>query len=113
MTYAYLIMNPAGKEVKGSLEAESRQEAALQLQSEGNTLISLTEANVLSKEVKLGFLQRKPKPRDMAVFCRQFVSIIDAGVPVTSALRMLGEQTENKLLAEAIRDYKASFLKTK
>ncbi|MGM9521958.1 MAG: type II secretion system F family protein [Oscillospiraceae bacterium] len=111
MTYAYLVMNPAGKEVKGSLEAESRQEAALQLQAEGNTLISLTEANVLSKEIKLGIFQKKPKPRDMAVFCRQFVSIIDAGVPVTSALRMLGEQTENKMLAEAINGCRESIEK--
>ena len=111
MTYAYLVMNPDGKEVKGSIEAESQQEAALQLRSEGNTLISLTEANALSKEIKLGIFQRKPKPRDMAVFCRQFVSIIDAGVPVTSALRMLGEQTENKMLAEAIQDCRESIEK--
>ena len=106
MTFSYVILSKAGKEVKGTLEANSQQEAAQKLKEEGNTLISLTEANALSKEVEISFLKKKPKPRDMAVFCRQFVSIIDAGVPVTSALEMLGQQTENKMLAAAIVDCK-------
>ena len=96
MTFSYVILSKAGKEVKGTIEANSQQEAAQKLKEGGNTLISLTEANALSKEVEVGgFLKQKPKPRDMAVFCRQFVSIIDAGVTVTSALGMLGQQTEN------------------
>ncbi len=111
MTFSYIILSPAGKEVKGTLDAANQQEAAQKLKADGSTLISIEEANVLSKEVEISFLQRKPKPRDMAVFCRQFVSIIDAGVPVTSALEMLGEQTENKLLAAAVRDCKVQIEK--
>lgn len=106
MTFSYIILTKAGKEAKGTIEAATQQEAAQKLKEEGNTLISLTEANALSKEVEISIIKKKPKPRDMAVFCRQFVSIIDAGVPVTSALEMLGQQTENKMLAEAIVDCK-------
>ena len=106
MTFSYVILSKAGKEVKGTLEANSQQEAAQKLKEGGNTLISLTEANALSKEVEVGIFKKKPKPRDMAVFCRQFVSIINAGVPVTSALEMLGQQTENKMLANAALDCK-------
>lgn len=107
MTFSYIILTKAGKEAKGTIEAATQQEAAQKLKEEGNTLISLTEANALSKEVEIGgFIKKKPKPRDMAIFCRQFVSIIDAGVPVTSALEMLGQQTENKMLAAAIVDCK-------
>ena len=106
MTFSYIILSKAGKEVKGTLEAANQQEAAQKLKEGGNTLISLTEANALSKEVEINLVKKKPKPRDLAVFCRQFVSIIDAGVPVTSALGMLGEQTENKMLANAALDCK-------
>ena len=106
MTFSYIILSKAGKEVKGTIEANSQQEAAQKLKEGGNTLISLTEANALSKEVEISFIKKKPKPRDLAVFCRQFVSIIDAGVPVTSALEMLGQQTENKMLANAALDCK-------
>ena len=111
MTYAYIVLRPSGKEAKGTIEAASYGEAAQQLKTGGTTLISLEEANALSRELELSFIKKKPKPRDMAVFCRQFVSIIDAGVPVTSALEMLGEQTENKLLAAAIRDCKVEIEK--
>lgn len=111
MTYSYLILKPSGKEVKGTIEAVDLEKAAEQLKADGSTLISLENASALSKEVELGFLKKKPKPRDMAVFCRQFVSIIDAGVPVTSALEMLGEQTENKLLAAALLDCKTEIEK--
>ena len=106
MTFSYVILTKAGKEAKGTIEAATQQEAAQKLKEEGNTLISLTEANALSKEVEISIFKKKPKPRDMAVFCRQFVSIVNAGVPVTSALEMLGQQTENKRLASAIMDCK-------
>lgn len=107
-TFAYVALDAAGKTRKGTLEADSRDQAASQLKRDGSTLISLDEAGALSKNVEISFLQRKPKPRDLAVFCRQFVSIVSAGVPVTSALEMLAEQTENKLLATAVNGCRLS-----
>ena len=101
-TFAYIVLEPSGKETKGSLAAESREAAMAQLKQGGSTLVSLAEANALNKEVKINLFAKKPKPRDLAVFCRQFVSIIDAGVPVIDALSMLGDQTQNKRLASAI-----------
>ena len=47
----------------------------------------------------------------MAIFCRQFQSILRAGVPVSNVLAMLSQQTENKKLAAAIRDIQASIEK--
>ncbi|HPS76356.1 MAG TPA: type II secretion system F family protein [Oscillospiraceae bacterium] len=103
-TFAYIVLEPSGKETKGSLAAESREAAMAQLKQGGNTLVSLAEANALNKEVKINLFAKKPKPRDLAVFCRQFVSIVSAGVPVINALGMLEEQTQNKRLAAAARD---------
>lgn len=101
-TYSFEAINPSGKTVKGSLEADTRDKAAAELKSAGNTILRLEEAGILSRDIELSVLDPGPKPRDMAVFCRQFVSIIDAGVPVVTALEMLGEQTENKKLRRAI-----------
>lgn len=58
---------------------------------------------MLEKDVKLSF-GRKVKPRDLSVFCRQFVSMIEAGVTVIDALGMLEEQTENKRLSAALHE---------
>ena len=107
-TFTYVLINPAGKQQKGSIDAETREAAIGELRKDGGTVVSLEEANALNKDLNISFLEAKPKPRDMAVFCRQFVSIVEAGVPVVSALEMLGEQTENKMLATAINDCKHS-----
>ena len=44
-----------------------------------------------------------PTPRDLAVFCRQFVSMMRAGVTILDTLEMLSDQTENKTMAKAIK----------
>lgn len=102
-SYSYLIVDARGKEKKGSMDAESREQVVSILkQTPGVTIVSVRDVGALNKDIEIKFLQPKPKPRDMAVFCRQFVSIVDAGVPVIQALEMLSEQTENKKLSAAI-----------
>lgn len=107
-TFSYESVGAQGKKKKGSIEAESREKAIASLKQGGSTVISIREGGALDKDLEIGFLEARPKPRDMAVFCRQFVSIIDAGVPVLSAFEMLGEQTENKKLRSAIISCKAT-----
>lgn len=104
--YNYTVVTALGKEVRGNIEGETIEQAAAKLKAEGNILVSISEQNLMSKDINIGFLEKKPKARDLSVFCRQFVSIIDAGVPVISALEMLGEQTENRMLRGAIVETK-------
>ena len=42
--------------------------------------------------------------RDIAVFCRQFSTILKAGVTLVHALSMLSSQTENKTLKKILKD---------
>ncbi|WP_075718186.1 type II secretion system F family protein [Roseburia sp. 499] len=100
--FLYVAIDKNGKERKGSLEAENRERAYDKLKNEGMILLDLNEANALNKDIKIN-LGGKVKPRDLSVFCRQFVSMINAGVTIVDALNMLSDQTENKRLAEAIR----------
>jgi type IV pilus assembly protein PilC len=109
--YSYIVAGSGGKETKGTIEAPSLEQATQMLKERGNTVISLQESGVLGRDVELSIFNRKPKSRDLSVFCRQFVSIVDAGVPVLSALEMLGEQTENKVLRGAIMGCKQSIEK--
>lgn len=100
--FLYVAIDKNGKERKGSLEAENKERAYDKLKNEGMILLDLNEANALNKDIKIN-LGGKVKPRDLSVFCRQFVSMINAGVTIVDALNMLSDQTENKRLAEAIR----------
>ena len=101
--FSYVAVDQTGRETKGSMDAENRERAAEQIRKSGLVPLSIKEQGVLNKEIDFS-LGRKVKPRDLSVFCRQFVSITQAGVPMKEALQMLAEQTENKWLKRAIFD---------
>ena len=102
-TFSYKAVNPAGKDVKGSVEAESKEEATRKIKEQGLVPVSIGKQGALDKDVNIPMFKGKKIPaRDMSVFCRQFASILKAGVSVINALEMLAEQTENKKLKEAI-----------
>lgn len=60
----------------------------------------------LEKELKIPGLRAKVKPRELAVFTRQFATMIDAGLPIVQCLSILGEQTDNKTLCNALQSIK-------
>lgn len=101
--FSYVAVDKRGKEKRGSLEAETRERALEQLKAEGLIPVSVREQGALNKEIDFS-IGKKVKPRDLSVFCRQFVSITQAGVPMKEALQMLSEQTANKWLKRAISE---------
>lgn len=101
--YTYSAVNSGGKVLKGTVQADRKEDAVAKLKARGIFPTSVEEANALNSEINIGFLNKKPKPKDLSVFCRQMNSILSAGVQMTDALDMLGEQTENKSLANSIR----------
>lgn len=106
-SYGYEAINKTGKEVKGSIEAESMEKARADLKSQGMTILNLTEQNALTKDINID-IGGKPKARDLSVFCRQFVSMVRAGVTILDALKMLADATENKKLKKAIQEVRIS-----
>lgn len=95
VSYGYEAIDAAGKPVKGSIEADNMEKARSDLKSQGMTIMSLKEQSLLTRDLNIE-IGGKPKARDLSVFCRQFVSMIRAGVTILDALRMLTEATENK-----------------
>ena len=101
--YSYVAVDQRGKEKRGRIEAENRDAVSQQLKKDGLFPVEIKEQGVLNKEIDLS-IGKKVKPRDLSVFCRQFVSITQAGVPMKEALQMMTEQTENKWLKRATAD---------
>ena len=106
-TFAYEAMNAEGKLIKGSLEADNIDRARDSVKAQGLTVVSVGSQNAFNKDLSFD-LSKGPNVRDLSVFCRQFVSMIRAGVTILDSLQMLGESTENKKLKEAIFDVKTS-----
>ena len=104
--FNYTAINRNGKRVRSSLDASSIETAKSSLRGAGYTILDIKEQTTLNRDIEIPFLGN-PKAKDMAVFCRQFVSILRAGVSVASVLSMLGQQTSNKKLRAAIREMQA------
>ncbi|HOO28357.1 MAG TPA: type II secretion system F family protein, partial [Lachnospiraceae bacterium] len=93
--YQYRAIGPDGRERKGNVTAATKEQAYSKLKADGLIVVGLAEESLLTKDIDIN-IGGSVKARDYSVFCRQFVSIITAGVSVMNALQMLSEQTENK-----------------
>lgn len=104
-SYSYVAIESDGKEKKGSVEADNVERAEAKVRSMGLIPLEMKEQTRLRKDIKSS-KKKKVSPRDLSVFCRQFVSMLRAGVTIVDALDMLIQQTENKVLAQAISETK-------
>lgn len=100
--YNYKAMDKNGKAKKGSIEAINPEKAKEKLKSEGLIVQEIKEQGV----AKAG-RGKKVKDKDLAVFCKQFASVLNAGVTIISALEMMSEQLENKTLQRALQEAQA------
>ena len=107
-TFSYTAVGADGKEKKGTVVAETREEAAKSLKEQGLLPMSIGKQSALDKDINFSFGKKGVKVRDLSVFCRQFSSIIKAGVNVINALSMMSEQTENKKLKAAIKNVQSN-----
>jgi type IV pilus assembly protein PilC len=81
---------------QGEIEAPDRNAAVAALRSKGvlTTAIKEKPAGAAKKEKAGG----KVKDKEMAIFTRQFSTMIDAGLPLVQCLNILAEQSESKNL---------------
>jgi len=103
-TYEYKVRDRSGGLKTGSLEADSPAMVATKLKSMGYAPVSITQSGGgMSKEIKIpGFGKKKVKLKDLAVFSRQFATMVNSGLSLLRALNILTEQTENKELARVL-----------
>jgi type IV pilus assembly protein PilC len=103
-TFQYKVKDKNGKLVEGSLEAENAQLVVSKLRSMGYVPIEIQQQGgaTLSRELKLPGLSDRVKLKDVAVFSRQFATMINSGLSLLRSLNILAEQTESKTLAEIV-----------
>src|SRR5690348_14998620 len=104
-TFTYSVRDRAGKLVSGTIEAESSAAVANRLKAMGYAPVRISESNAgLQKEIKLPGFGAKVKLKDLAVFSRQFATMINSGLSLLRALTILEEQTENPELAKVLTE---------
>lgn len=101
--YVYTAVTKDGKKVKGTISANTQSRAMAMLREQGLVPTKVEQQTMLNKDLNIS-IGGGVKPRDLSVFCRQFQSILAAGVTIVEALGMLVDQTENKVFAKTIKE---------
>ncbi len=110
-TFEYRAKDSDGKVKKGTIEASTQTAAATALRGKGLSPLSLSETAAansgLKKEIKIPGLTDRVKAKEVAIFSRQFATMINAGLSLLRSLSILSDQTESKALADIIDLVKA------
>ena len=108
-TYAYTVQTARGKVKKGKIDAPTPEAASRDLRQKGLAPLTLDEAtkSTLEKDIRIPGLTDRIKMTDIAIFSRQFATMIDAGLSLLRALAILSDQTESRPLKEIILGVKA------
>lgn len=103
-TFNYRVRDRAGKIVEGHLEGDDETLVVRRLREMGYTPISIErkDASRLSADIKIPGLTNRIALKDVAVFSRQFATMINSGLSMLRALSILSEQTENQELARVV-----------
>jgi type IV pilus assembly protein PilC len=108
--YVYQGRDRVGKQRKGALQAPDRTTALAELKRQQIVVIGLREKRetVWNKEFYLG---SPVKNEQFVVFCRQFATMIKAGISIVEATAILAEQSDSKPLKKTLAEVAAELRK--
>lgn len=98
--YRFSGRTKQGAMKKGIIEAGSKQLAIKKLRDQGVNPRQIEESkNILHKDFTIG---KVIKNEDFVIYCRQFATLIRAGISIVEATHILSEQTTSKGLKKAL-----------
>ncbi len=104
--YTYKVKDTNGKFVEGKVEAASEVAVADKLRAMGFVPLEVKASNQgMQREISFGG-KKRVKTKDLAVFSRQFATMIDAGLTMLRALTIMADQVDNLELRRILRSVK-------
>jgi type IV pilus assembly protein PilC len=101
-SFAYRVRTQEGRIVEGVMEADGEGAVAARLRQQGLVPIQISKESKVGLKMEFQIKQPRVKLKDIAVFSRQFATMINSGLSLLRTLIILSEQTENPTLAKAI-----------
>ncbi|HEY0866340.1 MAG TPA: type II secretion system F family protein [Fimbriimonas sp.] len=99
--FSYTFRDAAGGTQKGTADAESEEVLRKRFEEQGLTITELTMIKARSPRAKT---YGRVKLGHLSIFCRQFSTMVDAGVSLVRCLDVLGQQTQDPKLKKIISD---------
>lgn len=105
--YEYKGLNKAGKNVKGTVDADNMRNARVKLKKDGIFVVDLADKTKRQKKKKNKSSSSKTVGvADMSNMTRQLASLIKANIPLVDALGACSDQMDNLVLKEVLADCK-------
>jgi type IV pilus assembly protein PilC len=106
--FAYVAKDKDGHTIKGDVEAPDKKQALDVLRKKEFLILKLEAAKEGAKLISFSFKRGvNVKPDELAGFARQLATLIESGIPVVTAIDILGEQSQNegyRSTMRAVRD---------
>lgn len=102
--YTYTVKDRNGREITGSLEADSVDALTGKLRQMGYFVVSVEEVKTSLRKRELHIFGARVKSKEIAIFTRQFATMINAGLPLIKCLSILAQQTGSQVLSDIISD---------
>lgn len=100
-TYNYRAKTFTGNISAGKIDATDKNMVVSLLKNRGLYPMEISEMNLLDKDFKMGGGKKIPL-KALSLFCKQFYTMVDAGVTIVGSLDLLRRQTENRKLANIL-----------
>ncbi|RDW21565.1 type II secretion system F family protein [Oceanobacillus chungangensis] len=100
--YKYVGRTTKGTMKRGTIESVSRSQAIAELQEKSISPREVTEtkATIFNRDIAIG--GNTVKSEDFVIYCRQFATLIRAGISIVQATNILAAQTESKGLKKTL-----------
>ncbi|MGH9043942.1 MAG: type II secretion system F family protein, partial [Acidimicrobiales bacterium] len=104
-TFDYKVRDQMGNLVTGTLEADNVPLVVTRLREMGYLPVSVAPAKGkgLKTEIVIPGFSDKIKAKEVAVFTRQFATMVDSGLSISRSIAVLANQVENKHFAITLR----------
>ncbi|MCX6349738.1 MAG: type II secretion system inner membrane protein GspF [Candidatus Aureabacteria bacterium] len=103
--FEYKALNAKAEEVRGIIDADTPADARGKLRRQGIFPTEVKESAEkvdLRSDVPVSRILRRVKPADVAIFTRQMATLLNAGLPLVTALAALIDQLEKSPLKRVI-----------
>ncbi len=102
MIYKYKAVSQSGEILEGVYESENESDVIAMLK--GNQYLPIKIEADIEADAQVNIFAQKVKKKDLAVFCRQFYTMLDAGIGIVKCMDILQKQSENKTLVKSLAE---------
>ncbi len=106
-TFSYSGRTRTGQVISGQMEAATREVVVAKLRSQ-QILATTIRAKARDIEFRIPGFGGGVADKEIAIFTRQFATMIDAGLPLVQCLEILASQHDNKTFKKVLTEIRAS-----